>query len=169
MDFSELVTEVQIRTGISDVASRAEYFVRNAERQLEKALKVGEMEVVATLTADEHGNAYLPPDLLQVRTNKTAEINGNVLRGKPNEDITLRYYTKFPSVIVAGTNWLLAQEPEIYVAAVMREVYVFAKMIPEAQAAGEYMAQLASAVNRADAVRRFANRAIDIGALHHEC
>lgn len=166
MDYAELVTEVQIRTGVSDVASRADYFVRNAERAIEKHLNVGTMEQVATVTADEDGNAYLPPELLQVRTTRAAEINGNHLRARPNEDVEIRYYTKFPSVVHVGTNWLLDQEPELYVFAVMREVYLFAKMVAEAEAATVMRDRLIAEVNRADAVRRFVNRSVDLSGLH---
>ena len=62
MDYAELVIEAALRAGTPEVPARAAHFVTQAERDLEKVMRVRQMEATATLTADADGKAPLPAD-----------------------------------------------------------------------------------------------------------
>lgn len=161
MDFAELVTEAQIRSGVTDVASRAEHYVRSAERMLEKRLKVGAMERVATLTADSSGVLTLPADFLQWRTTGTGAISGaGVMEYRPGQVVDVQYYARLPSII-DGPNWLSDAEPEIYIQAVLFQIYTGNGMAEQALATNTLLAGLIQQVEEADVRARYLNRRIE--------
>lgn len=165
MDFAELVTEAQIRSGVTDVASRAEHYVRSAERMLEKRLKVGAMEQVATLVADADGVIALPTDFLQWRTTGAGDIAGSgVTSARPGQSVNVQYYAKLPSII-DGPNWLSDAEPELYIQAVLFQIYTANGMADQAVATNTLLAALIQQVEEADIRARYLNRRIDTAAF----
>lgn len=161
MDFAELVTEAQARSGITDVASRAEHYVRSAERMLEKRLKVGQMEKVATLTVDAEGRIGFPDDFLQWRTTHHGDISG-VGPGYycPGQIAEVQYYARIPSII-NGPNWLSEEEPELYIQAVLFQIYTANGMAEQAVATNTLLAAMIQQVEEADLRLRYLNRRIE--------
>ena len=49
-------------------------------------------------------------------------------------DVAAVYYARFPSLITAGTNWLMANHPNIYLFAVLVEVYHYTQNPEQIQA-----------------------------------
>lgn len=160
MDFPELLTEVQARSGVTDVVSRGEHFVRTAERALEKRLRVGAMESTATLATDADGWATLPADYLALITDQSALVRGGrVLSGVKDGTIDVEYYARIPSII-AAPNWLSEAEPELYIQAVLFQVFVANGLVEQATATLALIEGLASAVERADVMARYGARHI---------
>lgn len=165
MDYSELVSEVQHRSGVTDVASRAEHYVRSAERAMEKRLRVGAMEKIATITADETGDALLPDDFLQLRTTAAGTIAGNVLlTHNCATSFPIQYYAKIPSITL-GPNWLSEAEPELYIQAVLAQVYTANGMAEQAIATMAVVDAMLRALEENDIRARHLHRRIDTRAL----
>lgn len=165
MDFAELVTEAQIRSGVTDVASRAEHYVRSAERMLEKRLKVGAMERVVTLTADADGVVTLPADFLQWRTTGAGDVAGSaVSNARPGQMVNVQYYAKLPS-ITGGPNWLSEAEPELYIQAVLFQIYTANGLVDQAVATNTLLTAMLQQVEEADVRARYLNRRIDTAAF----
>jgi len=161
MDYTELLVEARERSGIPGMIDRGPYYVRNAERMLEKALKVGAMEKCVTLITDDQGNADLPDDFLELRRDEDAKVNGATLETNvPLGTLDIRYYAKLPSVETYGTNWLLDAEPELYMQAVLYQVYASNGRPQEAAAALQIAQAMAEAVTNADIRARFLSRAV---------
>ena len=55
MDYPELTVEVALRCGLPEIPARAAHFVTQAERDLQKVLRVRQMEAEATVTTDAVG------------------------------------------------------------------------------------------------------------------
>ena len=151
MDYGELVLEVGARTGSPNVPQRADYLVRAAEREINRTLRVGQMEKAISIPT---GLSQMPTDLLQARVPNADDAPG-----------TLRYYAALPSVVEGGTNWLLTEDPEIYVAATMAQVYIVDGEVEKAQAARAYLAGLIGAMQRADSARRYSTRPVKLTRL----
>lgn len=167
MNFTELVLEAALRSGIPEFPARADHFVRQAERDLEKALRVGQMEVTASLTADAHGIAPLPADFLAVSDScglAVFSISNGQLRTTPNAAFDLVYYAKLPSVVTNGTNWLLDLEPEIYINAVLLQAFA-AQADDRAAAIASLLNERIRALKREDAIARYGARRIDTTRL----
>lgn len=166
MDYPELVTEVALRSGAPEIPARAAYFVTQAERDLEKTLRVRQMEAEVDLTADANGKAALPADFLAFRTDGRSSwpVAGDDIVVKPDEEFTLRYYAKLPSIVTNSTNWLLNLEPEIYVQAVLAQVYAGMsdeRLIPT----GQILAERIRAFKREDAIARYGAQKINIAGV----
>ena len=166
MNYAELIAEVALRCGLPEIPARAEYLTRQAERDLEKVLRVGPMEAEATLTADAYGKAALPADFLAFRSDGKASwpVSGNGITVRPSQVFTLTYYAKLPSVVDNGTNWLLDLEPEIYVLAVLLQAYG-AAMDERAAGVGSMLAERVRAFVREDRIARYGAQKIDISGV----
>lgn len=161
MDFAEIVTEAQIRSGVSDVASRAAHYVRSAERMLEKRLRIGAMERVATVTADNDGVLLMPADFLQWRTTGHGSISGAAMSEvRPGQVVDVQYYAALPSIL-DGPTWLSENEPEIYIQAVLFQIYTANGMAEQALATNTLLAGLIQQVEEADVRARYLNRRIE--------
>lgn len=166
MDYPELVLEAALRSGAPEIPARAVHFVTQAERDLEKVLRVRQMEAMATLTADADGKATLPADFLAARTDgkRSWPVSGDDILARPDETFDLTYYAKLPSVVTNGTNWLLDLEPEIYVQAVLAQIYAAMsdeRLIPT----GQVLAERVRAFIREDRIARFGAQKIDISGV----
>lgn len=163
MDYPELVLEAALRSGIPEFPARAEHFVRQAERDLEKALRVGQMEATASLTANSDGEAPLPVDYLAAISPCLVISGGNIITA-PDQAFDLNYYAKLPSVITNSTNWLLELEPEIYINAVLLQAFA-AQADDRTGPIGQILNERLRAFKREDAIARYGARTIDTTRL----
>ncbi len=174
-DYPELIAEVAERSGVSDVATRAKMYVGMAEKALSKRLRLAEQEKSVELVTDATGAVDLPADFEEIRTilvgdryidRKPLEV---ILRGrqtgyavegrvlKSSHALTahqLVYYASLPGLEANNTNWLLDDEPEIYLHAVLFQVYTAKNDIARAEATAAYLAGLIEAANRAATMKR---------------
>ena len=185
MDYPELIAEVTERSGDSTVATRASMYLRMAEAAIDKALRIGDSESIEVLTTDASGEATLPSDFSMIRMVqigvREAEaidfptatltpfvlprpIYGYTIRGNkivtttPNTDVTLYYYAKIQPLDLTGTNWLIESDPEIYLYAMLKQVFM-ARLDAEKAAAAEAMFNSLTAEKRsADAIVRFGRK-----------
>jgi hypothetical protein len=149
VDYVDLIVRATDESGIAGVPVHADRFVRLAEVSLNQKLRVGDMEATTVLTTDSNGDATLPTDFLierdlyidaqnQPMCKVTAQdfnsrntyarhiyyITGNTLKTSDSEtDITLDYYQSLPGLEANDTNWLLQKDPELYLAAVLVQIY----------------------------------------------
>lgn len=168
MDYAELVVEVSLRCGMPEIPARAAHFVTQAERDLEKVLRLRQMETFATLATDADGKATIPGDFLCLRD---LEDNGSiVVQGEEfwtavkDGEVTVYYYASLPSVAAYTTNWLLEAEPEIYIQAVLLQIYSAAGD-QRAQATGAILAERIAGLKRADKLAKYSGQRIDIRGL----
>ena len=185
-DYPELIAEVSARSGVSDVASRARMHVGMAEKMLSRRLRLSGMETAVTLTTDVEGSANLPDDFQEMRTvctNKRELIRqavGAVLYGRATgyfvHGKTLKssyrstphdclYYAAIPGLEKNNTNWLLAYEPEIYLQAVMLQVYVSQFDVDKVQATSSYLDGLIETAQQADHMKRHSGTRINLGRV----
>ncbi len=185
-DYAALIAEVTARSGVSDVATRAQMYVGMAENALSKRLRVGDMEAEATLTTDEDGRADVPADFLEVRSLRTADqalpqrtlravqdglVCGFAVQGKAlvttekEVDLELGYYAALPGLEANDTNWLLEQDPEVYLSAVLFQVFIANSNLEGAQAVTGLLTGQIEALNRDDYRRRHAGARVNVGGL----
>ena len=180
-DYAELITEAAHRTGVTDVASRAKMYVGMAEKALSKRLRVADMEAETTLPTDSLGRVDLPDDYIAARAVfvNTAElprqslsqirqehasgyvIQGSVLQSSETEtDHDLAYYAAIPSLEANDTNWLLKTAPELYLHAVMFQIYTGTNDLEKAQVTAVYLNILIEEFQNSDRVARYAGMKI---------
>lgn len=185
-DYPELIAEVSARSGVSDVASRARMHVGMAEKMLSRRLRLSGMETAVTLTTDAEGSVGLPDDFQEmriVRTSKrelTRQPVGMVLYGRATgyfvHGKTLKssynsaphdclYYAAIPGLEENNTNWLLADEPEIYLQSVLLQVYVSQCDVDKAQTISGYLDGLIATAQQADHMKRHAGTRINLGRV----
>lgn len=145
-DYVDLIVRVTDESGIANFPIHASRLIAMAEVDLNRRLRVAEMEVTTTLTTDANGEATLPSDFeierdLYItkydRLDKTTlqdfntenprkkyVIKGNTLvTTEADTDIILDYYQSIPSLQANSTNWLLTKDPELYLLSVMLQAY----------------------------------------------
>lgn len=112
-----------------------------------------------------------PADWQEIQLNR---LNNNVtpisargayaIRGKrlyttfADTDLTLYYYAALPPLDLTGTNWLIESDPEIYLYAMMRQVFMAKLDAEKAQAAQTILDGLIMAKNRSDYMARFGRK-----------
>lgn len=163
MEYSQIVIEAALRSGAPEVPARAPHFVRQAERDLEKVMRVRQMEAEATVTAGPDGRAPLPTDFIALRSDGRGShaVSGGALLIAPDETLDITYYARLPPLETADTNWLSESEPEIYINAVLVQIY---SAIGDARlaAAVSILAERVRALIRDDKIARFNGQKIDI-------
>lgn len=180
-DYSDLITEAVHRTGATGVSNRAGMYVGMAEAALSKKLRVADAEAEATLTTDAEGRVALPDDyiaergvfvgksalprksFLHIRQDRTRgyAIQGSVLQSSERDtEHVLAYYAGIPSLEIHNTNWLLESEPELYLYAVIFQIYTAVNDLDKAQAANGYLNILIDDLLKSDRVARFAGTRI---------
>lgn len=180
-DYAELITEAAHRTGVTDVASRAKMYVGMAEKALSKRLRVADTEAETTLTTNSLGRVGLPDDYIaaravfvnkdelprksfsQIRQERACgyAIQGSVLHSSEREtDHDLAYYAAIPSLEANDTNWLLDAEPELYLQAVVFQIYTAVNDLEKAQTTAGYLDILIEDFLRSDRVARYAGAKI---------
>ncbi len=185
-DYPELIAEVSTRSGVSDVVSRAKMFVGMAEKALSKRLRLANMETATELTTDESGCVDLPADFQEMRSIRVNQQDierkplGVVLEGRQSGYAiqakvlkstytstahSLVYYAAVPDLEADNTSWLLDDEPELYLQAVLFQVYTANNEIEKAQATAGYLGGLINAANGADHMNRHAGTCINLGNI----
>lgn len=184
-DYPELVATVTTRSKVPDVATHAASYVGLAEAALSKRLRVAGMEAAATLTTDADGVVALPAGYQEMRDIRCGDyllrrlplptlkagmrgyaIQGaNIVASEKETDLDVVYYSALPSLAENNTNWLLAQDPEIYLYAVLFQVFTAEFQIDKAQAASTHLGGLIANLEAADNEARFAGTMIDFGGV----
>lgn len=178
MDYPELIAEVTERSGESAVAVKARLFLRLAEAEINKKLRVSGNEETASITTDGDGEARLPDDFSALRmivmggrelsagtfqslatlgqlSNGYSVRGGTLVTAWPNADMTLYYYAKVPDLSLTGTNWLIEADPAIYIYAMLEQVYLAASDAEKALAARSMLNDLIERRRRDDYTARF--------------
>ena len=185
-DYSELVAEATERSGVSDVANRAGMLVGMAEKMLSKRLRLSSMETVIRLRTDAGGRAELPGDFSEMSFVRVGDATlarkpmvalleggahgyatqGKLLRSshKAAEHVC-SYFAALPSLEKNGSNWLLEEEPEIYVHAVLFQIYTASDQIEKASLTAGYLASLIDEANGADYMKRRAGAIVSLGRI----
>ena len=73
-------------------------------------------------------------------------------------DLTLYYYAALQPLDETGTNWLIETDPEIYLYAMLRQVFMAKLDAEKAMAAGTVLDSLIAAKRRSDMVARFGTK-----------
>ena len=178
VDYPELIAELVDRTGESSVPLRAKMFLTMAEAAINKELRVAENLVDDTLTTDSAGESELPDDYLAMksllsgqwgldqvdvddvprRTYAYAIHGGKVVTSLADADLTIRYYAALPPLDETGTNWLIDNDPEIYLYAMLQQVFLFKLDAEKARAAKAVYDSLIAAKQRSDMMARLARK-----------
>lgn len=183
-DYPELIAEVSVRSGRSDVAARAGMFVGMAEAMLSNRLRLARMETVAGVTTDAGGEVPLPADYREMRLVRaggrvlarralasvlTRDAPGYAIRGermvssRKSAAHELIYYAALPGLEAANTNWLLTEDPEIYLYAVLFQVHAAAGDVEKARVSAAWLDDLIGRAQTADHAARHAGARIDPG------
>lgn len=185
-DYPELISEVSRRSKVSDVANYAAMHVGMAETALSKMLRLADMETAVEITTDAAGEVALPTDYIEMRSILigTREVErkslplvlagtvcGYAVQGKTLKSTfksmahSCVYYAAIPSLEAANTNWLLEAEPEIYLQAVLQQVYAEQMDIEKATATANYLATLVENANTAARTARLTGTRISLGSI----
>ncbi|MDP2575384.1 hypothetical protein Q8W40_24525 [Vibrio penaeicida] len=185
-DYSELIAEASHRSGVTNIAQRARMLVGMAEKNLSKRLRLANMETVAELTTDANGSASLPSDYQEMRSVRVCgreikrlpldvlfeghqwgfAIQGKALKSSYQSKVhRLVYYAAIPSLEAENTSWLLDDEPELYLHALLFQIYTAINDIDKAQATASYLSQLIESANQADHMYRHAGTRIHLGGI----
>lgn len=184
-DYPELIAAVTTRSKVPDVATHATTYVGLAEAALSKRLRVAGMETAATLTTDTNGVVELPDGYREMRDIRCGDyllrrlplptlkagmrgycIQGtNLLASEKEADIDVVFYAALPSLAENNTNWLLAQDPEIYLYAVLFQVFTAEFQIDKAQAVVAHLDRLIADLEASDNEARFAGTMIDFSGV----
>jgi len=184
-DYAELIAEVSDRANDPDVALKAEMFVGLAENAIAKRLQVGEMESSASLATDADGVANIPIGFIRARSvmvgkyilpAKTlteikqgasgyAITSGVMQTSEVSATVDLVYYSRLPSLVENGTNWLFQSDPDIYLYAVLVQVFLANLDIEKAQAAETYLDQLIGLKDLDDRRRRLSPSRLHIAGV----
>lgn len=183
-DYPELVTEVSHRSKRTDIVNRASMYVGMAEKMLSKRLRLADMMTDGELTTDSNGLADLPTDcqeLAQVVVHacklSKRPLNTILSGAKAGYAITgqklkssfrltphqIVYFGAVPSLEANGTTWLLEREPELYLQAVLFQVYTGNNDIEQAQATAGYLSGLIDDANTADYAARLSGTRVNLG------
>ena len=165
MDYAELIAEAANLSGIPEFVSRAAMFTRQAETDLGRALATRDMETAATLTTDADGIAPLPADFMRLRDivdNGSIVIQGSdAWTTTKDGTVEIYYFAALPSIVTAGTNWLLAADPVLYLQAVLLQAYLY-HADQRAAAVAPIVDARVKALSRADKLTKFSGQRLDL-------
>ncbi|MGD9476964.1 phage adaptor protein [Shinella sp. G-2] len=193
-DYACLLLEAGDYSGRADIAQHFDRFLRLAEAKLNRALRVGEMEVEADLSVID-GAAALPADFLEARAvlhpsgrplravslpvlsarQDTAggipdayAIIGSTLSVRPrwSGDLALTYYGAIPPLTRQNpTNWLLATAPDVYLYALCEEIGIRERDPAKVAGAQGLRVQAMAGLSLLDERRRWGNARLSTGGL----
>lgn len=189
-DYSELLIEVAQRSGQADLPQRGKMLVGMLEVYLNKKLRTADQEASATVTADANGDASLPTDRIEIkgvyyddvrvprRTFSDVEVDfsgwgwyseGDTLKSTlDGRELEIRYYQAIPSLHTNGTNWLLTNEPEIYLTGLLWQARMKEGDIEQAAVARGYLDGLIAELEIQDRRKRRGHTEIDMGGKNYE-
>jgi hypothetical protein len=175
MEYADIIVEATDRTGYSNLATRAAMYTAMAENDLNRRLRVGEMDAAIVITTDATGRAPLPIDFLEARSLRyaTCEMKqvkltelqmfttgyavqgGSVVTRYSATDLPLDYYAALPPLPEFGTNWLSETYPELYICAVMKQAFIARMDAEKTLAAESLLGAIIAQMQTADAQKRF--------------
>jgi hypothetical protein len=191
-DYASLLVDAGEYSARSDIAQHFDRFLRFAEAKLNRALRLGEMEVQADL-ALTNGDGTLPDNFLEVREVLLAPnqslrsialstlsarygtgggqplgyaIVGNTLFARPkwSGNLSLVYYGAIPPLTRDNpTNWLLTKAPDVYLYSVVEEVAIWERAPDKVAAAQGMRVQAMAGLAQLDWRQRWGNSRISIG------
>lgn len=189
-DYVELIAEVVERSGDTGLPNRAKMLVGFLENHLNKELRVGEMEVSATLTTDAVGDVALPADYNQMRTVfvsgceiprvSLSQLTGdrswgrhgaryghavsgnNLVTAVSDTAVDIVYYAAIPSLADNGTNWLLDLDPEIYIVGLLWQVSRARSDYEAASVQGNELSRMIDALLSLDSRKRLISTKIQV-------
>lgn len=193
-DRASLLAEAAELAQAPAALSRASMLVPMAEGKLSRLLRLPGQEARATVTTDAEGYADLPADFVELaavivaarpaQRISAAEANagkrGVAVEGKRvrsywgETEHALDYWARVPPLMDAasGSTWLLADEPELYLAAVVGQIagYEALRTGDEAQAAraaasAQLVQQLAADANLRAAEMRYGGARMQIEGM----
>lgn len=177
MDYPALIAEVTERTGYADVATRAQMYTEAAEARLNKLLRLDEAKV--NLTTDTTGAVSLPEDFAravlithqgrEIAARDLASILASTATGYAIEGtklrtswasapLVMRYKTRLPPLALYAGNWLLDEEPEIYLYALMYQVFAAKSNVEKASVAEAVLMERIAAKRNDDFVKNHARQ-----------
>lgn len=183
-DYISLIEEVTHRAGIESIPERAATYVLMAEQYLSKHVRLSKMESNVALVSDANGEITLPGDFvemrmvvvnscelqrigLDVKLNNTrmgyAVIANKLISTFKEAEHDLLYYAAIPSIQTNNTSWLLNDEPELYIQAILFQVYTGNNEIERAQATLGYLKQMIDAVNQSDYLKIYSGTSVYLG------
>lgn len=146
-NYADLIVDAGEYAGRNDVGGLWPTFLRLAEAKLNDSLRVGQMmtEVLVSLV---DGVGSLPSDFLEAydyiapegSTFEDFAIIGSEIQGAVpwTGDLTLIYYAALPPLSIDNpSNWLLDDDYNIYLYALVTEVCIWAKDFETAKLAAE--------------------------------
>ena len=185
-DYSELVIEIARRTGVDDVSDKAGQLVGLAENMISKRLRLNEQQTQTTITTDNFGTANLPDDLQEIVSVAVGNCNlerksinvilhskqegfavlGRKLHSSHHQvDHSLIYFASVPSLEVNNTNFLLENDPEIYLQAVLFQIYSAENDIDKATTTISYLNLLIEEANQVDSAKRHSGTTINFKGI----
>lgn len=189
-DYSELVIEVAARTGRGDLPQRAAMLTGMLEDYFNKRLRSTSQEASSSVTTDANGDASLPSGFIEIKGVYYDDVRVPRLTFSPVEadftgwgwysegstlktnlkgrDLEIRYYAEIPSLASNGTNWLLTQEPEIYLTGLTWQARMFAGELEQAMVAKAYLDQLINDFIVFDLNKRRRGTTLDMGGRPFE-
>lgn len=185
-DYSELIMEVSRRTGKENISERAGQLVGLAERSISKKLRIIDQEKQSNVTTDGNGIVDIPSDLQEIRSvfvndkkidrksiNVVLEKNqdGFAVLGRKlhssykNQEHKILYFADIPSLEVNDTNFLLQSDPEIYLQAVMFQIYSAENDIEKATTINAYLNLLIDETNQVAVANRHQDAIINFEGI----
>lgn len=165
-DYAELAMTVADHTGIDDLAPHFSRICGLAEVTLNKELRHARMHKTRTLLLDKDRRSRLPDDFLEPervqRSDDTADLarqsslevlrrhrlhgyaveNGFIEVYPGLEAVLLTYYAKLPPLEVNDSNWLLEDDPELYLHACAFQAFTWKRQVDEASVERGYLTGL---------------------------
>ena len=185
-DYSELIIEAARRSNVEDVGERGAQLVGLAEKMIARKLRTADVEHHLPIYMGINTNGILPKDFVEIK-----EV---FIKGEPIKRITyqqyreekengyailkkwffstypigyhdLTYYGALPSLEQHGTNDLLKSEPEIYLQAVLFQIYSAENDIEKASATAAYLNMLIEEANQNHNANQNINREINFKGI----
>lgn len=176
-DYLDLRTAVLEEVGRPDIADRFDRLTKLAEARFNREVRHAEQVTTATVTVAS-GTGELPSDLVELigvydgngyeytqqplqavqpaNSGFYAIRAGNLLAS--DADYTVQYYAAIPTITASlvGTNWLLAQFPEVYLYGALAEASKSLRDIEGAEAYAIARGAAITDLQRDDERRRYA-------------
>lgn len=188
--YADLLVTTGEYAGRNDFAHLFPRFLRLAESKLDRRLRIGAMEKLATVTVTD-GEGPLPLDFIEARSvvspvggvmrslsiqalhkcrsfHSSFAVVGSSVVVKPSwsGDLEILYYSKIPPLTPAEpSNWLLELASEVYLFALVEEISIWSRDVDGASAAAELKDQAIHGVRINDERTRFSQNVVRIGGI----
>ena len=181
-DYAELISEAQRISGITDLANRAGMIVGFAERFLNQNLRLQRQETRYSFITDDKGVAPMPINVVAIReVYRDDEVlpkaaprgineggrgwavqENQIITSEVDAPLVMRCYASIPSLEKNDTNFLLQDDPEIYLNAVLHKAYLDEGNMEMAVMRGDLLRGLIDAVNMQDEELRMSRTSFNL-------